>query len=257
MLVACWSPKGGSGTTVVSAALALVLGTRGGIPSGALLADLAGDASAVLGLADPDGPGLAEWLHAGDEVPDGALTQLEVDAGRGLRLLPLGAGAPGDECRRGDMLAGLLAADARPVVADCGPAASGAQLAVAAAATVSVLVVRPCYLALRRALAAPISPTGVVLVAEPQRSLTGADVEDVLGRPVVAVVPHDPSVARAVDAGLLGRRVPRRLERSLQPLATDLLGRTAPAERASTLRLGLTRSSRGRSANGAGARWAR
>ena len=43
----CWSAKGGSGTTVVSAALALVLSQQ----RPALLVDLAGDALAVLTLS--------------------------------------------------------------------------------------------------------------------------------------------------------------------------------------------------------------
>ena len=67
MLIACWAAKGGAGTTVVATALARLL--AGGAPGGALLADLAGDVPAVLGLADPAGPGLAAWLAAGEDVP--------------------------------------------------------------------------------------------------------------------------------------------------------------------------------------------
>ena len=48
MLIACWSAKGGAGTTVVTAALGLVLARRH--PAGALLVDLAGDLPAALGL---------------------------------------------------------------------------------------------------------------------------------------------------------------------------------------------------------------
>jgi hypothetical protein len=92
-------------------------------------------------------------------------------------------------------------------------------LVLAAAATVSLLVMRPCYLALRRAAAAPIAPSGVVVVHEPDRSLGVAEVEDVLGVPVVAEVAYDPAIARAVDSGLLGQRLPRGLERSLRDAA--------------------------------------
>lgn len=216
MLVACWSVKGGSGTTVVSVALASLFARSE--PSGAVVADLVGDVPAVLGLADPSGPGLADWLAAGDAVPADGLRRLEVDGGNGLRILPVGgtelAGAAAPV--RGEVLSALLAADSRPVVADCGTGPCGAALAVAAGATVSLLVLRPCYLSLRRALQAPLRPSGVVLVAEPGRSLGGADVEDVLGVPVRAVVSVDGSVARAVDAGLLGTRLPRVLVRSLR-----------------------------------------
>src|SRR5438105_1160177 len=74
MFVACWSVKGGSGTTVVSAALALSVAAAG---TDALLADLAGDVPAALGIPEPDGPGLADWLGAGPDVPGDALGHLE------------------------------------------------------------------------------------------------------------------------------------------------------------------------------------
>lgn len=64
-------------------------------------------------------------------------------------------------------------------------------------------VVRNDYLSLRRALPAVAETTGVVLVVEPNRSLTQRDIVDVLGRPISAEVRLDPTIARAVDAGLL------------------------------------------------------
>ena len=225
MLFACWSPKGGSGTTVVAAALGLLLARAA--PAGALIADLAGDLPTALGLAPaPTGIGLADWLAAGPDVPDDALGRLEVDAGARLRLLPWRGPAGVPDAGRGEALAAALSADPRPVVVDCGPAGTGAALAVAASATVSLLVIRPCYLALRRALDAPLRPSGVVLVTEEGRSLGRADVEDVLGVPVRAEVRVDPSVARAVDAGLLAGRLPRGLERALRP-ALEAGGREA------------------------------
>ena len=112
-------------------------------------------------------------------------------------------------------------------MADCGAAATGAGLALAAGAQVSLLVLRPCYLALRRALAAPVRPSGVVLVTEPRRVLGRRDVEDVLGVPVRAEISLDDGIARAVDAGLLARRVPRPLERALRPILGLPAGRHA------------------------------
>jgi hypothetical protein len=225
VLFACWSPKGGSGTTVVAAALGLLLARAA--PAGALIADLAGDLPTALGLAPtPTGIGLADWLAAGPDVPDDALGRLEVDAGARLRLLPWRGPAGAPDAGRGEALAAALSADPRPVVVDCGTAGTGAGLAVAASATVSLLVIRPCYLALRRALDAPLRPSGVVLVTEEGRSLGRADVEDVLGVPVRAEVRVDPTVARAVDAGLLAGRLPRSLERALRP-ALEAGGREA------------------------------
>src|SRR5688572_18987795 len=184
VLIACWSAKGGSGTTVVAAALASLLARSS---SGALLADLAGDVPAVLGLPEPDGPGLAQWLGAGPTVPADALGRLEVASSGGLAVLPCGGALP-DAPGRGEVLAALLAADARPVVADCGCAPTGARLAVAAGAGQSLLVLRPCYLALRRAVASPLRPSGVVLIEEEGRAISRRDVEGALGIPVRAVV---------------------------------------------------------------------
>jgi hypothetical protein len=216
VLVACWSAKGGSGTTVVAAALAAVLARSSS--SGAVLVDLAGDVPAVLGLPEPDGPGIAEWLAAGAAVPPDALGRLEVPAIDGLSVLPQGGTLP-EASGRGEVLAALLAADARPCVVDCGSAPSGPRLAVAAAAAHSLLVLRPCYLALRRAVASPIRPSAVILVEEGGRSIGRRDVEAALGVPVRAVVAHDPKIARAVDAGLLAGRLPGVLQRPLRHVA--------------------------------------
>jgi hypothetical protein len=87
------------------------------------------------------------------------------------------------------------------------------------AAEQSLLVTRPCYMAIRRAQQSSLRPTGIVLVDEPGRALTSSDVEHALGAPVVAEVRLDPAVARAVDAGLLIARLPRSLLVSLRSAA--------------------------------------
>lgn len=220
MLLACWSAKGGSGTTVVSVAIASLLAEDS--PGGALLVDLAGDVPAVLGLPEPGGPGIAGWLDAGVEVPADALTRLEVPGPGQLRLLTRGAleeVAPGVAADRGAVLAALLAVEGRPVVVDCGGGPVGAGLAVAAAASSSLLVLRPCYLSIRRALLIGLRPTGVVVVGSSGRTLQSDDVEAALGVPVVATVALDDRVARAVDAGSLGHRLPRSLRSPLRHVA--------------------------------------
>jgi len=211
MLIACWSSKGGAGTTVVAASLALLLARRD--PAGAVLADLAGDGPAVLGLPEPESPGLAGWLAAGTDVPADALGRLEIPADGGLRVLPRGRGPLTAE--RADVLGVLLSADPRPVVVDCGSDPTGAALVIAAGATRSILVTRPCFLSLRRMVAAALRPSEVVLLTEPGRALTRLDVEDCVGAPVIAEVAVDPSIARAVDAGLLASRLPRGLAKDL------------------------------------------
>lgn len=75
-------------------------------------------------------------------------------------------------------------------------------------------VVRNDYLSLRRALAAVAETTGIVLVVEPNRSLTQRDVVDVLGLPLSAEVKLDATIARAVDAGLLATARHLRLDLS-------------------------------------------
>lgn len=101
-----------------------------------------------------------------------------------------------------------------------GPGATAAELV--AHARRSLLVIRPCYLALRRAAQAPLRPTGVVLIREPGRVLTTADVEQAVGAPVVATLELDPAVARTVDAGLLATRLPRSLGRPLSRAIPDV-----------------------------------
>lgn len=214
MLVACWSVKGGSGTTVVAAGLALVLASAD--PRGARLVDLGGDLPAALGVPDPPGPGVADWLAADGDVASDALGLLEVDVSPGLGLVSRGGAALTGA--GGERLAAALAGD-RHAVVDCGPPESAAGLAVAGAAGLSLLVLRPCYLALRRALAVPIRPSGVILVKEHGRSLGRRDVEDVLGVPVRAELAWDPVIARHVDAGLLAGHLPKALERALRRAA--------------------------------------
>ena len=218
MFAACWSVKGGSGTTVVAAALAVVLSRLDG--PGALLVDLAGDGPAVLGLAEPDSPGLAGWLAAGAAVPADGLGRIEIPIDDRLGLIPRGAG-PLASLERAEVLAGLFAAEPRSVVIDAGvpiwdgDAADSVGAVLASAAVTSLLVTRACYLSLRRIVASPGRPSGIVLVTEPGRALGRHDVEQVSGVDVVAEVLVDPMVARAVDAGLLAGRLPRTLERAL------------------------------------------
>jgi MinD-like ATPase involved in chromosome partitioning or flagellar assembly len=205
----CWSAKGGSGTTVVAAALALVLSHQ----HAALLVDLGGDCPAALGLAEPSGPGVADWL-ASSTADAGALHRLAVPATDTLRLIPRGAAPLADA--RWDGLVDALGAG-EEVVVDAGTGVP--PPALVAAATHNLLVTRPCYLSLRRAVATGVQPGGIVLIHEPGRALATRDVEHALGAPVVAELQYDPAVARAVDAGLLAARLPRSLAQSLRSAA--------------------------------------
>jgi MinD-like ATPase involved in chromosome partitioning or flagellar assembly len=213
-----WSVKGGSGVTVLSAALAAHPEQR---DRRTLLVDLCGDQPAALGVAEPPHPGLRDWLAAPGAGAD-ALERLARPVVAGLALLPSGSASEWPSERTADLVAGLRRIADR-VVVDAGVrfGVDGAESALCAAfadAGSSLLVTRPCYLSMRRAVSRGVSADGVVLVLEPGRALDRRDVADVLGLQVVASVEVDPAVARSVDAGLLVRRRHRVLERALRGL---------------------------------------
>jgi hypothetical protein len=204
----CWAVKGGSGATVVTATLALAC------PTTSLLVDLAGELPTVLGVEHPPGQGVADWLRS--EAPAAALDDLAVDVDRTTRLIPRGTAPPDPGSARWGELVEWLAR--RPsVFVDAGTGVPPGGLV--AGDVRSLLVIRPCYLALQRLARVSYRPDGIVLVAEPWRSLRPFDVERAAGAPVVARVSHDPAVPRAVDAGLLRARVPRLLARELRGAA--------------------------------------
>lgn len=198
MLLALWSPKGGSGTSVLAAACASVLARSGGCR----LVDLAGDQPAVLGLGTDPETGVAQWLAAGPEAPVDALARLATEVAPGLHLIA--AGAPR-----------VLA-----------PAAAAARMVVEVA-DASVIVLRGCYLSLRRAVHHPLTrrAVGVAFVDEPGRALGPNEVREVLERPVLTRVPVRGPIARAVDAGVIAVRTPEPLARA----AARVLERALPS----------------------------
>jgi hypothetical protein len=215
VLVCFWSPKGGSGTSVVTAAAGLLIARN----APARIADLTGDQPAVLGLADEPATGLRDWLRAGPQAPTDALDRLAVDVTRNVSLLPSGAPGLHDVLpEAGAALGVALDDEARATVCDAGRLDHPALVALAEIADVNLVVVRGCYLALRRAVhhGALELASGAVLVDEHGRSLGARDVEDVLGVPVVATIDARTSTARAVDAGVLPTRMPESLARPLR-----------------------------------------
>ena len=232
MLTVLWSPKGGVGVSVVAAALAVAKAeslspdlAADPVPAvrpdaHVLLVDTCGDLPSVLGVARPTGPGLREWAATPERDPL-ALARLVVPVVDGLRLLPAGDGPPLTHDSVGPLLDALRGTAAEVlvdvgVVRRCGGV--DPLVEVVAAADHSLMVVRPCYLALRAGVASEERPDGIVVVEEPGRALVSRDVADVLAAPVMATVPLDSAVARAVDAGVLARRVPRVLAHALKDL---------------------------------------
>jgi hypothetical protein len=223
-LLAFWSPKGGSGTSVTAAACAIHAARRAGPVR---LVDLCGDQPAILGLGAEPETGAADWLAAGPTAPTDALDRLGVEVVPGLSLLPRGRTAsvlePAVAAEAGAALAVALR-DGPLTIVDVGVPDSPVARAVLEVADVSMLVVRECYLALRRAAAAPLvgRSFGLVVLQEPGRALGPADVAQVLGRPVTARVPVRSAVARAVDAGVLPTRLPEPLARAAEQILRQL-----------------------------------
>jgi MinD-like ATPase involved in chromosome partitioning or flagellar assembly len=208
MITLCWAAKGGSGTTVVAASIALANAQD------TLLIDLDRDQPAVLGVAEPDSPGVHDWLAS--TAPVSRLPALEIAVRPRLALLPGGPwGAVSSQ--RWEQLADALAVDERDVIVDVGTRTP--PHALVAVADRTWLVTRPCYLALRAAARSSVRSTGVVLVDEPGHALRAADVEAALGVPVAAVLLFDPVISRAVDSGLLVSRLPAGLTRTLRHAA--------------------------------------
>lgn len=226
MFVALWSPKGGMGTSVMAAACALVLAREVG---SARIVDLDGDQSAMLGLPDDPRTGVADWLAAGPAAPSEALDRLLVDVGDGLELIPRGSAhsvlAPPVAAEAGAALAVVLRDAGVPVVLDAGRADTPASRAAVELADHSVVVLRGCYLGLRRAARHPLveRAAGAVVVEEAGRSIGARDIAAVLDRPVLARVAARADVARAVDAGVLLARAPDALVRPARSLL-DALG---------------------------------
>lgn len=208
MLVVLSSVRGGVGTSVVSAAIAVLAARDQSRPT--YLVDLTGDHTDIFGLARVD-TGLDDWAtHA-----DRRLTDLAVEIDHQLRLVP--SRAP---LRTTDSLDGLVTAldqlrhDAH-VVIDAGRLDLTDSLRELR--PTHLLVIRPCYLALRATVSSSRTWDGLVVVRPPDRVLTTRDVVNVTGLPAIAEVDMSADVARAVDAGVFGSRLPAGLERCLRP----------------------------------------
>ena len=211
VLTVCWSAKGGSGTTVVACALALLSARRN---ETSLLVDLAGDVPAVLGVGDPPGPGVHNWVASSTAAPS-AIAAIGTSVDVHLRLIAAGSTTAPIDHRRWFELGEHLAELDAEVVVDAGTAPPPGLLEPA---TQNLLVTRPCYVAVRRAVAHAVRPSAVVLICEPGHPLSADDVGAAVHAPVVAEIGFDPSVARAVDTGLMMSRLPRVLTHDLREL---------------------------------------
>lgn len=215
MLVVLSSVKGGVGTSVTAAALAHLASRDDSRPT--YLVDLAGDQPDINGLPSIH-DGLRDWLRSADR----RLTDLTADVTTRLRLVPTGSTSLDHNCD----LSGLALAldELRPeahIVIDAGCLDTTTSLD--SLKPQRLLVIRPCYVALRAAVAEPSRWDGLVVVRPPDRVLTTRDVVNVCGLPLAAEISMSADVSRAVDAGVLRSRLPTGLERALRPVVDELL----------------------------------
>ncbi|MFN8021526.1 MAG: hypothetical protein U0Q03_08370 [Acidimicrobiales bacterium] len=214
MYTLCWSAKGGSGTSLVAASLAILSARQ----RPTLLVDLGGDQPGLLGVPTPTGPGVGDWLGSPRATAE-SLRRLATEVAPQLQLLAAGSLADGRHVDdvHAERIAHALEHGETDVVVDAGP--HGRHAVLHSCASRSLLVVRPTYLSLRRALLRPGLATGVVVLRDGRGGYSTADVAGAVAAPVVLDAICDPAVARAADAGLLATRLPltwaRTVERTL------------------------------------------
>ena len=206
------SPKGGTGTSVVAASLAIVSSSS----SPTLLVDLAGDQAAILGLPQPP-IGLSDWANGMTYRDFDEIISLCHD---NLYLAPTGTfDFETLNANAWDKLLRALSlkhSEGCNIIVDLGRA--DIPLALRKIVDTCYLVTRPCYLALRRAVDLETAFSGVIVVNEPDRVLTSRDVESVLKLKCVAEIPYTSEISRRVDSGLLKSRLPMTLQSVLSQL---------------------------------------
>lgn len=222
MLTICRSSKGGTGTSTVTAGLAALTALHEDQPISPLVIDLAGDLPAIFGVAYPTS-GLAEWLT---RFVDHDFFDLVINCGQSIRLMSSGSlPIPEATSTLWNRLAAVIheeVTSGHQVFIDCGsrPIPEAVLQRTAPECCRILMVLRPCYLALRRAMSETVDAHGIILVTGGGRVLTRKDVEAVLGLPVVAEVPLDPDIARRVDSGLFHSHLPKALVANLASLVS-------------------------------------
>lgn len=221
-----YGTKGGAGTSTVAASLALIN------PHHTLLIDREGELPALLGVPEPIGPGLNEWITSG--APTDHLDDLTFIVNDTTTLLPAGRRTVDENPERWDELTTWANERADTVIVDAG---HGTPPIHVTDSGTNLLVTRACYLALRRAINNTTQIDGIILINEPGRALRGTDIEAALAKPVIAQIDIDPSIARAIDAGLITTRVPARYRQNLEPALSvlELVDVSAPTNERSLL----------------------
>ncbi len=217
-MIACWTTKGGSGASVVSALVSLEMARLG---QRTLIVDTCGDVADLFGMSPSEGTqGFSQWCAAAESVASRVLVRVADDAVLNVRLA-----YAGDEPRcaiRADAAERFgVEYGGTSTVVDLGTI-DDRNAAMVEQAAVSLLVMRSCYLAARRARSLSLHADGFVLIEETGRQLRGEDIEDVIGVPLVARLPWSSAIAQACDAGRLAT-FRHRSTKPVQELARNIV----------------------------------
>jgi hypothetical protein len=222
MVITMWSVKGGSGVSTLSTVVAAALNDLS--RSNALLIDLAdGDLRGILGgptrASDDPGTGFGDWVAADETLDPSALERL-IGSEPAPLLIGGNSASPIAQERSTRTVEGLRWLDTKyaHVLIDAGSANNDLSATTIQSATLSVLVLRPCLLSLRKAVASKLPASAAVLLAQPGSTLRASDIESSLGIPVITTIPFCASVSRATETSRLFSHPPRAIKRSIKPL---------------------------------------
>jgi pilus assembly protein CpaE len=220
-VIAVAGARGGAGTTTVVAMMARAV-------ADAALVDLdAGGGGQEAFLAEGAEPTLGDLLGALDDFDPSSLARAFAAhaSGRAICGGPRDAGPDTTQTKR---LVALLRSTVPVTFFDLGRARDSAAVEVLTNADVVVCVCAPDVGSMRGARAlidAAGSLPRVVLNRSARMRLSPRDVKKVLGEPPSLVIPDDPAVRRAGEAGRLPARGPAR--RAIDRFATRLLAEVA------------------------------
>lgn len=234
-LTAIWSPKGGSGTTVLSAHLASLLAKDG---TKCVLIDLDldhGDLTAVVGV-ESHAKTILDLLRVSDEITASVLESVAWAHPDGFGVV-LSPGSPGEAglIKTSDLIAAVESVRELTdhVILDLPSGAGDLVFAAAEGADQLLLVVTPDLLSLRRSRDAmqALRTAGVdearieVVLNRSGGDISANDVATVLGRPVIAEIRPDVGLFKAPDRGELAKSAAK----LLGPLARRISSNGPPA----------------------------
>jgi hypothetical protein len=163
-------------------------------------------------MAEPTTPGINDWLSESSTSDAQSLVTLGTPFDNDLVVVHRGSSFVEGQPRWAD-LANAITTLPMNIVIDAGITFVPEELRRAVSHV--TMVVKPCYLSLRRASRMQ-RPTQLFVVCEESRALTVKDVGHVLGMPITSEIPYTPAISRAVDAGML----PSRAEQLFGPFMT-------------------------------------